>query len=321
MKIVAGDRGQAHGNISVENREVRNHLLEFYNGHFGVIDDNTEIGYQNLSQIMKYEAKKIKTMYENNIEANFIKYIKRYVNVRFQKKIMMDHFNDVGDLNGKREFIEQLNLIKSDILCVDGSPFRANERHHLFILHAKNTILPSNHVFQEQSVYYDIKCSPLLYLNGMILISGELENANEYMYHTFPLRTSIIPGHITLDSSSIIDILMSPPWVRDNLPGPKKILSDNITLNNAVIWSHFFRINRKCFRKVGHTFHFMIDTDGMSCAIKFHETSEEELRGVIIKKRKRQSKKRTDTQLLRNENYIDALDVALSMSNYKQKSS
>ena len=43
MKIIAGDKGQVHGNLTEENRQIRNELLDFYNGHFAALDDTIDV--------------------------------------------------------------------------------------------------------------------------------------------------------------------------------------------------------------------------------------------------------------------------------------
>ena len=85
MKVIAGDRDDPHGNLAEANLVLRNELIRFYDEHFADLDSNTSFnsfGYKNLSQILKYETKKIVVMFENNIEANFTKHVQRFVNVR-----------------------------------------------------------------------------------------------------------------------------------------------------------------------------------------------------------------------------------------------
>ena len=42
----------------------------------------------------------------------------------------------------------------------------------------------------------------------MFKMSKLIEQMNEKIYNLFPQRTSIIPGHIKLDTATIINILM-----------------------------------------------------------------------------------------------------------------
>ncbi|KAJ3213707.1 hypothetical protein HDU81_001869, partial [Chytriomyces hyalinus] len=52
------------------------------------------------------------------------------------------------------------------------------------------------------------KPDPNVYLVYMLFMSRELESNNKKVLNPFPMRTSYIPGSITIDTSALIDILV-----------------------------------------------------------------------------------------------------------------
>ena len=74
-----------------------------------------------------------------------------------------------------------------------------------------------------------------------------------------PLRKSLIPSYITLDTSCLIDLLCSC-----NID-----MLNNVTLYKDVIWEKFFKINNNVFHKKKYIFDYMIKTDGVAVSILF----------------------------------------------------
>lgn len=62
-------------------------------------------------------------------------------------------------------------------------------------------ILPSKE-FEKDNVYYDLKCHPLDYLPCMIYMMKEVEEEGEKIYNVFPMRTSIVPKYVKLDTET-----------------------------------------------------------------------------------------------------------------------
>jgi len=86
------------------------------------------------------------------------------------------------------------------------------------------------------------------------------------IYNIFPLINSLIPGHIKFDTIAILFILS------ENHHGNVSdyVSHGNLRNNQLEIWSKFFKTELKIFHvrdDHSYNFHYMIDTDGVSCSI------------------------------------------------------
>src|SRR5690606_38229647 len=104
---------------------------------------------------------------------------------------------------------------------------------------------------------------------NMININIEMEKESTEaktvkLFNVTPLRTSVIPSYITLDTSSIIDL-----FIKKDV----KKYKDNIEKYKDEIWSKFFDTEMRCFKKKGYKFSGMIKTDGIGCTIIFEKNN------------------------------------------------
>ena len=90
----------------------------------------------------------------------------------------------------------QLQQIKDNIICVNGLPFKSHSRYHSWIIQSKELLIPSNHVFQKNSIHYDIVCTPQIYYPYMIFMGQQFELYKTKLYNVFLQRTEIIPKSI-----------------------------------------------------------------------------------------------------------------------------
>lgn len=90
------------------------------------------------------------------------------------------------------------------------------------------------------------------YLNSMFLMSVYTEKLCFTPYNVFPMRTQIIPRHIKLDSTTIVNILMTKN---------KKYYKENSKKENYNIWNEIINLDNKVFRKKGYKFNNSIITD------------------------------------------------------------
>ena len=117
------------------------------------------------------------------------------------------------------------------------------------------------------------------------------------LFNVIPLRTNIISKHITLDTcgilSNFLDKSQKTKEVKEEKP---KIDSDSETKikysekcknkkvntvhditvynytkddNQNMVWNHFFKLNKKTFKKNKYEFNHMIRTDGISICVLF----------------------------------------------------
>jgi hypothetical protein len=127
----------------------------------------------------------------------------------------------------------------------------------------QNNGLPNRPI--NKSVSYDVKINSQEYLKHYIWINKKLEDMstseNELrLFNVTPLSLSLIPKNITIDTPSLINILLEY-GVSDALKNVNKCKQE--------IWSLIFNLDAKIFKKNGYTFNNMIKTDGVSCSIIF----------------------------------------------------
>ena len=97
----------------------------------------------------------------------------------------------------------------------------------------------------------------------MIYMMKYIEQEGISINNVFPLRSDIIPKHITIDSTTIVNLLLR----KEQGNKCDYLTKGNLKKNEDKIWEFFFRTERRCFKKNEYTFHHMIETDGVSCSI------------------------------------------------------
>jgi hypothetical protein len=112
------------------------------------------------------------------------------------------------------------------------------------------------------------------------------------LFNVIPLRTNIISKHITLDTAAIVcnflDKTQKTKEKKPNKENEVKIKNSekcknkkvntvhDITVynytkndNQKMVWNHFFKLNKKTFKKNKYEFNYMIRTDGISVCVLF----------------------------------------------------
>ena len=187
-----------------------------------------------------------------------------------------------------------LRKIKNDLLDVSGE-LTSHKFYHDWIRAHKKLVLPDKSKYQENSLYYDLQCSPQDYLVGMLKITQYRESRELKLKNFCPVRTSIIPKHIRLDTTSLVHLL----WDFDGKKKKNKsyFLTDGkLKDNQDYIWETFFRTDKKFFRWKNYSFDHQIETDGISVSIILKKT---EYLNKRIPKQKKQVKR---------EPYLDDLE-------------
>jgi hypothetical protein len=130
------------------------------------------------------------------------------------------------------------------------------------------------------------------YFPCMITMMKQVETDEETISNVFPLRSSIAPGYIRLDTITLVYLLLRKEQ------GKKSDFSNqgNTKKHEDKIWKFFFRTEKKVFRKNDFSFHHMISTDGVGVSILF-------IRDDLVGKRLPNAKKGVSKEL-----YIDELN-------------
>jgi len=308
MKVVCGERQTNMGAPpKKETVELKNKLTAFYTKHYQHYTQSEHLDYEYMSNVLSYLCEDILTMYENNIQFHYVDYVERYVNVVWKKKMMVEKIKKI--FKTKRERTEkirtlekELRKIKNDLLNVDivansktntTPTYTSQPYYHKWITAQKKHILPAKEKekFQKQSIYYDLKCSPMDYFPCMITMMKHVEDDKETISNVFPLRSSVSPGYIRMDTTTLVHLLLREEHGKKNEYTNK----GNTKKHEDKIWQFFFRTEKKMFIKSGYAFHHMISTDGVGVSILF-------LRNDLIGKRLPNTKKNGMCEL-----YIDDL--------------
>ena len=299
MKVVCGEKRSNQGKPpKKETVELKEKLNDFYNEHYKPYTQTEQLDYEYMSNVLSYLCEDIMTMYENNIQLHYVDYVERFVNVVWKKKMLVEKIRKIFPTKKEKEvrirhLEKELRQIKNDLLNVDNTiAYTSQPYYHNWITQQKKHILPTKEKFQKQSIYYDLKCKPMDYLPCMLTIMKQVENELETISNVFPLRSSIAPGYIRLDTITLVYLLLRKEQGKvceyNNKGNTKK--------HEDKIWQFFFRTEKKIFRKNRFSFHHMISTDGVGVSILF-------IREDLVGKRLPSAKKGISREL-----YIDELN-------------
>ena len=158
-------------------------LTDFYNNVYSkTISNNEIIYYDKLSYILAYEAIDMTTNINNNIQEHFIKHLYKYVNIVFDIKNKSDEITKNNkDKQIRKELHKQLydeiNKVKKDLISFED--FTSNNKYHDWIKQEKIKLFPNKTLFQENSIFYELKSNTQYFLGSMFYISNTLEKINE----------------------------------------------------------------------------------------------------------------------------------------------
>lgn len=307
MKVVCGEKEEKRGKPpKQETVLMKEKLTAFYKEHYLPTTQNDPIDYAGLNTVLDYLKEDVITMYENNIQLHYVDYVERYVNVVWKKKFLTEKIRKLGKTKAEREtriraLCSELRKIKNDLLNVDTTVLTSKSYYHKWITEQKRNVLPNKTKYEKKSIYYDLKCSPMDYFPNMIFMMKRVENDGESVNNVFPLRSSITPSYIRLDTTTLINLLLRKEQ------GNKGFFKTegNLKKNEDKIWKFFFRTEKKLFRKIDYSFHHMISTDGVGVSVLL-------LRKDLVGKKLPMMKKTGSKEL-----YIDELSDTTHLQNKK----
>jgi hypothetical protein len=239
------------------------------------------ISRDSLKYILNYEEKDIIKNISTNIKEHFASHLLFFIKVFFKfdkqiEKIKKQKLEDSEKKIELQKIYTEYNNVCKDVTNVKNDILISNKKHHNEIIWMKNTFIPSKKIFLKKSIFYDVKAKPLDYIFHMIVLNKKLEEINEIiiqnhlknkkkgkppiykLFNALPLRTEIIPKYITLDTAGLIAL-----FTKKN----KAYNLKNLTKVKDSIWSKFFKIDKKSFRRNGYKFNHMIKTDGIGTSI------------------------------------------------------
>ncbi|AYV83337.1 MAG: hypothetical protein Hyperionvirus6_18 [Hyperionvirus sp.] len=251
---------------------LRQTLMDFYNNHFAELTLNFaqyhsiedisdyeffKIDKKNLSQILNYSQTEIITNIENNIKLHFLDHLRHFVNQTFkeQNNQILDKLKTKRQKTDcRKRLTAELTKVKNDLI---NCTLLSEQKYHLWINTYRNILLPNQ---TDKTLEDDINATPQKYLKSMIKICRLLEYEGKKTFQFFPIRTSLIPKNITLDTASLVDI-----FFQEN----KNEYLDNISLYKEEIWGKIFNMQDPIFHRKNAVFDYSIMTDGYSVSIRF----------------------------------------------------
>ena len=270
MKVICV-RNKKGRKCSNAKNSIMQQLKIFFNNNYKQYMLNEHLSYTNLNTVMDYETINIETVFKNHIINNFSQYMYKYINDMLD---VSKHINDIKNniTNATQQKLEirhyrkEIRQLKNDILNTTN---KCNIKYNNIKNFIRTIILPQN-IKNNKSLIYNVHTTPLMYLPTLIYMSIQSEINGKKPINCFPLRKNTIPKYITLDTTSIIHLLINKetmlriPWLdKKSYYTTKGVLKNN----KKEIWNYFFKINKKCFKKKGYCFKYMINTDGIGCSI------------------------------------------------------
>jgi hypothetical protein len=213
-------------------------LETFYNEEYQPPLNHQKTNLKNKTYLLPYLATGIHTSLSNNISEHFLQHLFRFIN-----KTTTEITSEKSTLFKLKSDINNLNLETNPI-------FNDWKQQHL------PSILP---IDIKKSISYDVKINPFNYLKGMLYMNSILEGEGNKLYQPLPLRSNIIPKHITLDTACIINLFCE---------GKGELLK-NLKEKQCEIWSNLLNTGHRIFKYKHYSFHNQIQTDGISCCLLF----------------------------------------------------
>ena len=264
-------------NINTQN--ILNTLTILYNNNYKeVIIEEDIINNDRLSFILHYEAIDIVKNIKNNIHMHFIKHLTKYIKIKFKFKKTYEIINIIDGKDLKNQLYnnihkdlkkqlynnihKEIKNIIEDILNVSDNNYKSDIKYHEWINKKKYKLIPKKEKYKKNSINYDVCANTMDYFKNFIYINKKLEKLsllddNIKLFNILPLKKSLIPTNITLDTACIISILCN-----NNTKFFK-----NINNYKDEIWNKFFNLDNKVFKRNNYKFNHMIKTDGISATI------------------------------------------------------
>ena len=295
-----------------ETSKLKNTLTKFYNEHYKSLIFNEEVlTYTHLNTVLDYESVNMITVIQNHIQNHFYDFFNRYINVITHSQKKIDSIKKNNDLNkGQKELQvkehrSDIRKLKKDLLNNENN---CKNKYDNIKIKVRNTLFPK--LKNKDTIMTIVNKNPINVLKTLIKMSVEIENKHEKTFGCFPLRKNIIPKYITIDTTTVVHLLLG-----QNINGKTR---NEITRNGNIIsmrdkiWSTIFKIDKKVFNNysnkrnkykvifdTNYVFNNQISTNGVSCSIlQIRQDLYDPFRAVKIKNVKKPKE-------YRSEKYID----------------
>ena len=242
------------------NKVFEKELNDFYDKEYQPCINKPKYNLKNKSYITPYLAQQIQTSFNNNLKEHFITRMRRFMNVM--------KLNDDMDKKGFNRIKNLILLDKMDKIPEDYKRWSEN---------IKSKYLPKEY---EKCYGYDVKVRPEKYLFYTIKMNETIEKLNntirnnndlteedkrckiKKLFQPIPLRNTIIPSYITIDTNVILSLFKSK--------GESQMNKKTKKYKNH-IWDKIFKTNKKVMKMTGYEYKTIL-TDGIGVSICFQKS-------------------------------------------------
>jgi len=243
-----------------KNKAFEKELNDFYETEYQPCINKPKYNLKNKSYITPYLAQQIQTSFNNNLKEHFITRMRRFMNV----------MKPIDDMD-KNDFNKIKNLILLDKM--DKIP----ENYKVWSENIKSNYLPKEY---EKCYGYDVKVRPEKYLFYTIKMNETIEKLNnairnnndlteedkrckiKKLFQPIPLRNTIIPSYITIDTNVILSLFKSK--------GESQMNKKTKKYKNH-IWDKIFKTNKKVMKMNDYEYKTIL-TDGIGVSICFQKS-------------------------------------------------
>ena len=152
---------------------IKNEVVANKDDHYLV--SGVEIDIAGMGNAVNNMATEIMKSFKQNISANYVKYIERFVNIHFEKKEKLEAIEnskkDSKELkkNKKNTLITNLRKIKNDLLNIENEKFESTDPAAMrFVRQYKHCVLPQKRRYNH--IIYIIIIYIIIYLFSLALI-------------------------------------------------------------------------------------------------------------------------------------------------------
>jgi hypothetical protein len=205
-------------------------------------EDDVLPSYEQLGGVLQYTAKNLVVAVETNIKQHFVEYVESYVDAVWHKDATVALIEKLVPRKDraaeKRALDRKLRVVEKDLLSVTHGPWEeCIGKHRRVVLPGKSHVLA-----------YDLECRPQDYLAPMLRMTAVMESMGKKLRSVLPVRTSVVPMHITLDTATLVALFYSDAFQEKFGMGKGKLLHGNVVPNKDDIWGLAFHTNRRTFR-------------------------------------------------------------------------
>ncbi len=261
---------KATGRPPTTGRALRDELTTFYTQHFEPLlpEGDQQPSYTHLNTVLAYAAVQVVAAFETNVKEHFVEYVEAYVNALWHKDYLVQRIRATRKTKrdreaGVRKLCTTLRQLKNDLLGVGSEPLQSHPSYHAWVRQHRAVVLPAKQRYEKDLLKYDLQCAPQDYWPGMLRMTRAMEQTGKKIRNFCPLRTSVIPRHICLDTTVLVHLL----FTEANGPKEKMLRKGELVRNKDKIWSLFFRTDQRAFSAKDYRFNNMVYTDGVACSI------------------------------------------------------